>query len=71
MRLIAGVDVNHDVADIGKAAEDQDFDLIGDFVRMPNSHFRVHLQLQIDNQILAGTPPAYFMDTGGRPSIRS
>ena len=32
VRLIAGIDVNHDVADIGKTAEDQIFNLIGDFM---------------------------------------
>src|SRR5512145_3347863 len=60
--LIAGIDVNHHVSDIGKAAEDKAFDRIGNFVRPSHGHLRVHLQLQINNQVLAGAPPAYFMN---------
>jgi hypothetical protein len=55
MVLFVGIDVYHYVPDIRETFEDEPFDFCSNFVRPLHRHHGIHVQLQIDDQILAGS----------------
>ena len=62
MFLFVGIDVDHHIPDVREACEDEPLDFGGDGVRLPHRHLGIHVQLQIDDQILAGPPAPDLMN---------
>jgi len=62
MFLVMGIDVDHDITNVGKGIEDQLLDPGGNIMGLLDRHGRVHLKLEVDNHVLAGAAPTDVMD---------
>ncbi len=62
MLLFMWIDVDHDVPHVGKPLEDELLDVGGNVVGLFDRHFGIHVQLQVHDQVLPGSPTSDLVD---------